>query len=417
MAPGGLRIPVARLGRGAPLLVPLALAGALLACGQRNVFVPPPPPEVTVATPVERPVVDSVEFSGTTRASARVDLRARVNGYLERIEFEDGQEVRAGDLLFVIDRAPFEAEVQAARANLLKARAALQLQEANLARARRLYREEVTAQQELDVREAEQASAAAEVAAAEAALVKAELNLGYAMIRAPISGRIGRHLVDVGNLVQAEQTLLATIECIDPIHAYFYLSERELLRFREMLRAKELPDPELHPPVLYLGLTTERDFPHQGHLDYRQLGLDPDTGTVERRGVFQNPDGALVPGLFVRIRAPIGEPAPRLLIDERAIGSDQRGDYVLVVNEDNTVEYRPVELGIAVGGMRVILSGVRPDERIVVNGLQRARPGEEVVPELAPSAPDRATAGAQPVPEPPPDAGSPAAAAAARGSG
>lgn len=408
---------MARLGRGAPLLVPLALAGALLACGQRNVFVPPPPPEVTVATPVERPVVDSVEFSGTTRASARVDLRARVNGYLERIEFEDGQEVRAGDLLFVIDRAPFEAEVQAARANLLKARAALQLQEANLARARRLYREEVTAQQELDVREAEQASAASEVAAAEAALVKAELNLGYAMIRAPISGRIGRHLVDVGNLVQADQTLLATIECIDPIHAYFHLSERELLRFREMLRAKELPDPELHPPVLYLGLTTERDFPHQGHLDYRQLGLDPDTGTVERSGVFQNPDGALVPGLFVRIRASIGEPAPRLLIDERAIGSDQRGDYVLVVNEDNTVEYRPVELGIAVGGMRVILSAVRPDERIVVNGLQRARPGEEVVPELAPSAPDRATAGAQPAPEPPPDAGPPAAAAAARGSG
>lgn len=395
--------------------MPLALAWALFACGQRNVFVPPPPPEVTVATPVERPVVDSVEFSGTTRASARVDLRARVNGYLQRIEFEDGQEVQEGDLLFVIDEAPFQAEVQAARANLLKARAALQLQDANLARARRLYREEVTAQQELDVREAERASAAAEVAAAEAALVQAELNLGYAMIRAPISGRIGRHLVDVGNLVQAEQTLLATIERIDPIHAYFYLSERELLRFREMLRANELPDPELHPPVLHLGLTNEPGFPHEGHLDYRELGLDPNTGTVERRGVFPNPDGALVPGLFARIRAPIGEPVPRLLIDERAIGTDQRGDFVLVVNDENTVEYRPVELGIAVDGMRVVASGLRADERIVVNGLQRARPGEEVVPELAPAAPDRATAGAR-SPAVPPDARPPAA-AAARGSG
>jgi RND family efflux transporter MFP subunit len=362
-------------------LLLLLLVVALSGCGQKNQFVAPPPPEVTVAPPVEREVADSIEFTGTTRATARVDLRARVNGYLQRIEFNDGEMVQEGALLFVIEPAPFEANLEAANARVEKAQASLQLAEANVARLTELIRSKVSTQQELDVQEAQRASSAADVAVAEADVTQAKLQLGYTEVRAPISGRIGRHLVDQGNLVMAEQTLLATIESIDPIHAYFSVSEPDLLRFMEMMRQNKLPDPEKTPPALHLGLNNETGFPHQGMLDYRELGVDPGTGTVARRGLFPNPDGVLIPGLFVRIRASIGEPVPKLTVEERAVSSDQRGDFVLVVGEDNTVEYRPVRLGVAMEGWRVVEDGLEPRDRVVVNGLQRARPGAKVNPQ------------------------------------
>lgn len=362
----------------------LLLAGLVLfltGCEERNQFVAPPPPAVTVATPIKRDVVDTIEFTGTTRATARVDLRARVGGYLKEIHFEDGQIVKKDDLLFEIEPAPFEAELEAANARLQKAQATLQLADTNLKRIEELYRRKVATSQEYDIQVAERASAEADVAVAQAAVTQANLQLSYTKIHAPISGRIGRHLVDLGNLVQAEQSLLATIESIDPIHAYFYLSESELLRFMEMLRENKVPDPEKTPPELQMGLANEEGFPHKGHLDYREFGVDPETGTITRRAVFENPQNILIPGLFVRIRAEIGEPTPRLLVEERAISSDQRGDFLLVVNDENTVEYRPVKLGIAMEGMRVIEEGVEADDRIVVNGLQRARPGTEVNPQ------------------------------------
>jgi RND family efflux transporter MFP subunit len=362
----------------------LAAAG----CEARNQFVPPPPREVTVATPVQREVTDFVQFTGSTRSSVRVDLRARANGYLKQIEFEDGQAVKAGELLFVIEPAPYEAELASAQANLQKAQAAYQLAEADSARIAELVRRNVTTQQDEDTQKAQMATAVAEVAAAKASLMKAELNLSYTRIHAPVSGKISKHLVDVGNLVQAEQTLLATIESVAPIHAYFYPSERELLRFMKMVRQDELRNPDENPPTLFLGLENEEGYPHEGYLDYRELGVDPTTGTVERRGVFPNTDQVLIPGLFVRIRAPIGDPVPRLLVEERAIGSDQRGEFVLVVNKDNVVEYRPVTLGIAVDGMRVIEQGVTSADRIVVNGVQRAIPGSKVVPKLVESRPE-----------------------------
>jgi RND family efflux transporter MFP subunit len=361
-------------------LVPLTLC--LTGCEEGNQFVPPPPPDVTVATPVERKVADSIDFTGTTQATASVELRPRVSGYLERIEFQDGQMVKEGDPLFVIEQAPFEAELQAARARLQKAEAALQLADANLARTTELFGKKVITQQELDVQKAERATSAADVAVSEADVTQAKLQLGYTELNAPISGRIGRHLVDLGNLVRAEQ-MLAVIESIDPINVYFYVSERELLRFMEMLRANELPDPEANPPVLTLGLANETGFPHKGYLDYRQFGVDSGTGTIERRAVFPNPDTVLVPGLFARIRATIGEPQPRLLVEERALGSDQRGDFLLVVDQDNTVQYRPVKTGITLDGLRVIEQGLNAGDRVVVNGLQRARPGAKVNPNLA----------------------------------
>lgn len=350
-------------------------------CEPKNQFKPPPPPQVTVAHPIVRKVADSIEFTGTTRATKTVDLRARVTGYLQKILFVDGAAVERGALLFVIEPAPFRAAVDAAQAELEKAQAALQLARAEFGRTSELVRKRVLTQSDLDVRSAELATAKANVAAAEAALTRARLDLGYTEIRAPINGRIGRHLVDIGNLVQAEQSSLGVIESIDPIYAYFNVSESDLLRFMRMLREHKLPDPEKHPPVLYLGLANEPDFPHQGHLDFRELGVDPGTGTVLRRGTFPNPQHWLIPGLFCRIRARLGEPVPRLLVEEEALGADQRGDFVLVVNEKNIVEYRPVTLGIEVGEMRVLEKGVSETDWIVVNGLLRARPGAKVDPQ------------------------------------
>ena len=307
------------------------LVASIVAGCARNVATPAPQlPQVSVASVVEREVADSDEFTGRIEAVESVDIRARVTGYLQQIHFTEGSEVRRGDLLFTIDPRPYQAELE-------KAQAALQLARAEFGRTSELVRKRVLTQSDLDVRSAELATAKANVAAAEAALTRARLDLGYTEIRAPINGRIGRHLVDIGNLVQAEQSSLGVIESIDPIYAYFNVSESDLLRFMRMLREHKLPDPEKHPPVLYLGLANEPDFPHQGHLDFRELGVDPGTGTVLRRGTFPNPQHWLIPGLFCRIRARLGEPVRRLLVEEEALGADQRGDFVLVVNEKNIV--------------------------------------------------------------------------------
>ncbi|MBX3441101.1 MAG: efflux RND transporter periplasmic adaptor subunit [Planctomyces sp.] len=354
-------------------------------CAERNEFQPPPPPTVTVSRPIEREVVEVMDFTGTTRARSTVELRARVTGYLERIAFQDGADVSEGDLLFVIEQAPFKAELAAAEARVQKAEATLQLATANLERTLRLQQQNATTQQQLDVQKAEAASAQAELATARVAVDQAQLSLNHTEIRAPISGQIGRHLVDVGNLISSGSVPLATIESIDPIHVYFYISEADLLRFMQMLRTHELPDPRESPPQMRMGLANESDFPHVGQLDYRELGLDPGTGTVLRRASFPNDDRTLIPGLFVRLRAELGSPRPRLLVEDRAISADQRGEFLLVVNDQDVVEYRPVKLGRSIGRLRVVEDGIAAADRVIVNGLQRARPGAPVTPEEAPA--------------------------------
>lgn len=361
-------------------LIALAHCAVGSGCAPRNEYAPPPPPTVEIAPPVVRDVTDFFEATGTTQASAVVELRARVNGYLKEIHFKDGQLVQQGDLLFLIEPDPFEVALESAQANLRKADATLQLAELDVERAQTLIGRGAVTKQELDTRIANRDSAAADRAAVQAAVRRAELDLSYTKIYAPIRGRIGRHLLDVGNLVQAEQTILATIETIDPIQVYFNISETDLLRFTEMRLSGELPDIEQNPPVIWLQLQNEHEYLHQGALDFAQVSADPGTGTIVRRAIFPNPDNAIVGGLYARLRAAIGPPQSRILVSERAIGTDQRGKYVLVVNGDNVVEYRPVTLGALVDGMYVVERGLQPDERVVVNGLLRARPGAEVTP-------------------------------------
>jgi RND family efflux transporter MFP subunit len=347
-------------------------------CREPNQFVPPPPPEVTVAHPIEKAVTDTIEFVGITEPTQVVDLRARVNGYLEKIQYKDGSDVEAGKELFLIEQAPYQAVLDAAKAANQRAIASLSLAKSQYRRMEPLRANGVVTQEELDVQAAQVETSQADVAAAEAAMRKAELDLGYTKVMAPISGRIGRHMVDIGNLVRAEETQLAIIRVLDPIYAIFDVSENDLLRFMAMRRNDELPDPEKNPPVLHLGLANEEGFPHEGRLDYREMIVQ--SGTSRRRGIFPNPGWQLIPGMQVRIQAAIGDPKPKLLVEERAVGSDQRGDYLLVVDDKNVVQYRPVKLGIHVDRMRVIESGVMASDWVIVNGLQRARAGTIVKP-------------------------------------
>jgi RND family efflux transporter MFP subunit len=361
----------------APLL--LATVG-FIGCGKPNEYVAPPPPVVTVAQPVERELVQQLEFTGATRSTEAVDVRARVTGYLQSIEFEDGAQVEAGELLFVIEPAPFEAALDSAKASVQRAEASLALARANLARAEQLPRGAITAQ-ELDVERASVATAQADVASANASLRQAELDVAYTQVKSPIRGRASRHMVDVGNLVQPGTTVLTRVEAFDPIHVYFAVSEADVLEFMRVNHATAIASIRDDAPKLYMGLTGEEGFPHEGVLDFAEIGVDPETGTQMRRGEFPNADGKLVPGLFARVRLPIGRPALGLMVPDRAIGTDQRGEYVLAINEKNVVEHRPVELGMRVAGLREVRSGVKADDWIVINGLQRARPGAEVKPE------------------------------------
>jgi RND family efflux transporter MFP subunit len=353
----------------------------LVGCNRANQYIAPPPPAVTVAQPVERQITHQLEFTGTTRAPETVEVRAKVMGYLEKIDFQDGAQVKAGDLLFVIEQGPFEAALDSAEAALQKAEASLVLAKADLARTEPLVQRGALTAQELDVKRADVATAAADVASAKAAVRQAELDLAYTQVKSPVTGVASRHMVDVGNLVEPGTTVLTRVEAFDPIHVYFAVSEADVLEFLRLRGDMSLESIRENPPVLYMGLSAEEGFPHEGKLDFAEAGVDPDTGTQMRRGVFPNPDRKLLPGLFARVRLPVGDPQPGLMIPDRAVAADQRGDYVLVVNDKNIVEYRPVKLGMRVGPMRVVAEGVGPQDWIVINGLQRARPGAPVKPE------------------------------------
>jgi RND family efflux transporter MFP subunit len=373
-----------RPGRVMAVAVVLATLGFNLACGERNTYVPPPPPQVTVSQPLKQPVTDYLEFTGNTQAINTVKLRARVEGYLEKVLFNDGDRVKKGQLLFLIQQNTYEAKLKQAEAEVLANKARLEHAQTEFERYSRLVKQKAAAQTDVDRWRYERDASRAAVMAADAQSDLARLNLGYTKVTAPFNGRVGRHLKDPGSLVGAgEETVLAEINQIDPIYVYFNINEQDLLRVRGDNHEGDQKDTrEVKWPV-YFGLADEPGFPHQGYLDFAAITINPTTGTLLLRGIFPNPKGLILPGMFARVRAPLAEPKPALLVPELALGYDQRGPFVLIVNDKKIVESRPVKLGPQVDGNRVITAGLQGDEWVIVNGLLRAIPGRQVNPEKA----------------------------------
>ena len=370
----------------------LFFSAALLGCDEENVYAPPPPPAVSTAVPLKQNITEYLEFTGTTESVASVEVRARISGFLESKHFTPGTQVEEGDLLFVIDPREYEADLQASQAELEGAVTQLNRSQTELERAEKLFEKQAGSEFDVVKWKAERDVGEAAIVRAEAAVERAELNLSYTKVVAPISGRVGRNLVDPGNLVgESEATLLTTITDARPIYVYFNLNERDLLRVLEIYRAeleKKGADPEREGTgsaeiPLQLGLANEEGYPHVGALDYADSKLDPQTGTLQLRGVFSNEEvpPRIVPGLFARVRMPIQERADALLVSERAVASDQGGRYVLVVDGDGVVEKRSIQTGQRHDGLFVVEQGLAPNDRVVVNGLQRARPGAKVAPE------------------------------------
>ncbi|MCC6418249.1 MAG: efflux RND transporter periplasmic adaptor subunit [Gemmataceae bacterium] len=346
----------------------------------------PPPPAVTVVQPVRRKVTDYKEFTGHLEAVEKVDIRARVRGFLKVIHFKEGTEVKEGDLLYEIDPREFEATVAKAQADLEQQQAQLELARTEAARSRALLGLRAASQEEYDQRVAARETAWAAIAQARAVLESAKLELSFTRIHSPIDGRAGRTLVTKGNLVGfSEPTLLTTVVKMDPIYVYFEASERDYLEYQQLIREKGAPTAEQGKVPVHVALTGEKGFPHRGLIDFRANQVDLGTGTILLRGELPNPHRLLTPGLYARVRVPIGFPRPRLLVPEVALSSDQRGPYMLVVKPDNTVERRDVQLGITTDGMVVVKKGVTADDWVIVNGLMAARPGATVRPQRAPA--------------------------------
>ena len=377
------------------LLTSISLLALIAGCQNKSADASanaaPPPPAVTVSKPVTQDVVHYAEFSGTTEAVESVTIRARVEGYLEKIHFTEGAMVTQGTLLFTIDDQPYQARLDEAKAELALRQAELRQAQATKTRKENALRDGAVSEVEVIDAQAQLGKSEAGVAAAKAALRAAKLNLSYTRVEAPITGRIGRSMVDEGNLVGAEErTTLTTIVKDDPIYAYFTISERDWIRYKAG-RDNAGADNVQHRTV-FLGLSGGKDFPLEGELDFIDNRVDAATGTIQVRAIFPNPDRKILPGLFARIRIPVGNTTAALLVPESAIGRGQQGRFLLVANQANVTEYRPVKAGELVGDMRVITSGLKGDERIIINGLQKARPGGPVTPQEA----DAQPAGASP---------------------
>lgn len=362
----------------AVVLIILAITAG---CGEQNVYAPPPPPQVTVSQPVRQPVTEYFEFTGNAQASNTAQLRARVAGYLEKVYFKDGDLVKKGQLLFLIQPDTYEAKLAEAEAEILRQKAALDHARAEVQRFSRLVQQKAAAQSDLDNWRFQLQSAQAAHKAAIAKRDLAKLDLSYTRVTAPFTGRIDRRLKDPGNLVGAgENTLLAEISQIDPIYFYFTINEADLLRVMAASGRSPLETDQIKAP-LFLGLANEPGYPREGYLDFAAISLNPSTGTLQLRGVFPNPDGKILPGLFGRIRGAVtGKTKEQLLVPTVALGYDQLGPYVLVVDEQNVVQRRSVQLGIEVGGLRVVKEGLTGDDWIITNGLLRAFPGRPVNP-------------------------------------
>jgi RND family efflux transporter MFP subunit len=347
---------------------------------------PAAPPAVTVSQPVQRELVEWDEFTGQFAAKEYVEIRARVSGYLTEIHFEDGQTVKQGDLLFVIDPRPYEATLAAARAQLAQANAQVDLATQQLSRSAELRRKDFEPASNYDQRVSDLKVAAAATESAKAAIRSAELNVEFTRITAPLGGRISNHQVSIGNLISGSDSAttpaLTTIVSLDPIYFYFDMSEGDYLAFQRATAAGKLDETRESSPLVYVRLADETEWPRKGQLNFVDNQVDRGAGTIRARATFANPDFFVTPGQFGRIRIPASERHDAILVPDGAIVTDQSRKVVMTVKEDGTVESKVVRPGpMTDDGLRIIRSGLAPTDRVIINGLVRARPGGKVTPQ------------------------------------
>jgi multidrug efflux system membrane fusion protein len=355
--------------------------------GQAAELAPPQPTAVPVSKPVQQQVTDYVDFTGRTDAPEAVNVIARVTGYLVKMPFREGSEVKKGEILFEIDPRPYEDQLRLGEAQLANNQAQQKLADANFRRAGELVQNKSISQQEYEQFRATKDQAAAQVQSAQANISIDKLNLEFCHVTSPIDGRVSRYFLTVGNLVNQDQTLLTTVVSQDPMYAYFDADEPTLLRVRRALSEGKIKPAVANKNPVLMGLQDEEGFPHAGTIDFINNQVNPTTGSITVRGVFQNPilrQGVrlLSPGMFLRIRLPIGQPHPALLVIDRAIGFDQGLKYVYVVDGDNKIQYRRVTTGpLQENGLRVVESGLKPEDWVVVGAIQQVRPGMAVRPD------------------------------------
>jgi RND family efflux transporter MFP subunit len=341
-----------------------------------------PPPEVKVSLPLSREVTDYEDFPGRTEAVNSVEIRARVTGYLTKVHFKEGADVKEGDVLFEIDARSYEAELARAEGNVAQSEGHLKRLNSDFQRASNLLAKSAMGREDYDRIVGDRTEATGAVAVAKAARDLAALNLSYTKVLAPLSGRISRRWIDPGNLVKADDTPLTSIVSLDPIYAYFDVDERTTLRLQRLVREGKGQWALGEGLPVLLGLADEEGFPRRGTINFSENRVDPDTGTWRLRALFANPDRALNPGLFVRMRLPIGVPYKATLVSEQALSTDQGQKFVYVVDDANQVAYRRVKTGRLHDGLRVITEGLNPGEKVVVSGLQRVRQGIKVDPKV-----------------------------------
>ncbi|MGV7218205.1 efflux RND transporter periplasmic adaptor subunit [Bradyrhizobium sp. UFLA05-112] len=365
------------------LLAAMTVVVALAGCDQKNVYAPPPPPKVDVAVPVQRAVTRYVEATGNTAPIKSVDLVARVQGFLQTIDYQDGTFVKQGTQLFTIEPETYKLKVEQAQAAEVGAQATLKQAEADFKRQTELVQRQAVSQSTLDTSTSTRDNAQASLQQAQVNTRLAEVNYGYTKVSAPFDGIVSAHLVSIGELVGVSSpTQLATIVALDPIWVNFTVNEQDVLRIRAEAARRGMTVADLKQLPVEVGLQTETGYPHEGHLDYVSPTLNSSTGTLAVRGLIPNDKRVLLPGYFVRVRVPFDQDKNALLVPDTALGSDQGGRYLLVVNNENTVEQRKVQIGQVDNGLRVIENGLKPDDRVVIAGLLRVIPGQKIDPQL-----------------------------------
>src|SRR5579863_723533 len=358
-------------------------AFTLLSACEQNTFVPPPPPKVDVAAPMQKSITRYLDATGNTAPVKSVDLVARVQGFLQTINYKDGSPVKEGTTLFTIEPETYKLKLEQAQAAEAGAQASLKQAETDYKRQVDLVQRQAVSQSTLDTSTSNRDNAQANLQQAQANTKIAQVNFGYTNVAAPFDGIVTAHLVSVGELVGvASPTQLATIVALDPIYVNFNVNEQDVLRVREEARRRGITIDDLRQLPIEIGLQSETGYPHKGTLDYVAPQLNQSTGTLAVRGILKNSDRVLLPGYFARIRVPFQKTDNALLVPDVALGSDQAGRYVLVVNTDNVVEQRKVTIGPLEGDLRVIESGLKGDDKVVVAGLLRAIPGQKVDPQL-----------------------------------